>query len=255
MKKGILTALGIIVVFAIIVGVWSLTQPGEPVYRVGTEPTWPPFEMIDEKTKEETGFDIDLIKAIAAAQGFKVEITSTGFDALIAGIANGAYDIGASAITITEDRKQKMNFSEPYISIGQIMTVKDDSELKELADFSGKVIGAQIGTTGAILAQQWIDEGIGPAELKGYDTIDLAFLDLKNGQIAGVLADNTMAVGYIQSLGGLKTVGEPYSSEELGFAVPRGKEDLLKLINEGIQKVKDSGEYQQIFDKYFVDQG
>ena len=181
MKKGILTALIIIAVFAIIAGVWSLTQPKEIVYRVGTEPTWPPFEMIDESTKEETGFDIELIKAVAAAQGFKVEINSTGFDALIAGIANGAYDIGASAITITEERKQKMNFSEPYIAIGQIMTVAEDSELADLADFSGKVIGAQIGTTGAILAQQWVDEGVGPTELKGYDTIDLAFLDLKNG--------------------------------------------------------------------------
>lgn len=253
MKKGLITTLIILVVIAIIAGIWFFTHPKETVYRVGTEPTWPPFEMIDETTKEETGFDIELIKAIADTQGFKIEIESTSFDGLITGIANGTFDIGASAITITEERKAQMLFSEPYISIGQIMTVREDSELVEKADFTGKIIGAQLGTTGAILAQEWVDAGDGPAEVKKYDTIDLAYLDLKNGQIDGVLADDTMAAGYIKSLGGLKTVGEPYSGEDLGFAVAPEHEDLVKLINEGVAKLKESGEYQKLFDKYFTD--
>ena len=78
-------------------------SPKETVYRVRTEPTWPPFEMIDETTKEETGFDIELIKAIADIQGFKIEIESTSFDGLITGIANGTFDIGASAISLYHD--------------------------------------------------------------------------------------------------------------------------------------------------------
>lgn len=250
MKKGLTITVIILIIAAIIAGVWYFMQPKESAYRVGTNPTWPPFEYVDETTKEPTGFDIELIQAVAKIEGFNVEIISTSFDALIPGVANGTYDIGASAITITEERKKQMLFSEPYITVGQIMTVREDSELVTLDDFKDKVIGVQIGTTGAIMVQEWADKGL--VKYNGYDTIDLAYLDLKAGQIDGVLADNTMAVGYTASLGGLKIVGDTYSSEELGFAVAPGQEKLLEQINAGVEKLKENGEYEKLFNKYFV---
>ncbi len=249
MKKGILIVILALVVLA--AGWFFFLKPSnEGVVRVATDPVWPPFEMVDEKTKELTGFDIDLVKAIAEVEGFKVEFVNVNFDALIPGVGQCQYDAGASAITITDERKEQMLFSEPYITIGQLMSVREDNDkLVNKEDFAGKVIGGQTGTTGAIMAAEWEAEGL--VTYRGYETIDLAFMDLKNGQIDGVLADSTVAEGLVNSLGGLKNVGEMYSSEQLAIAVCKTKPELAEKINAGIQKLKDSGKYDELTAKYF----
>ncbi|HQG89660.1 MAG TPA: transporter substrate-binding domain-containing protein, partial [Flexilinea sp.] len=104
-------------------------------------------------------------------------------------------------------------------------------------------------TTGAIMAEEWQTEGL--VTFRGYDTIDLAYMDLKNGQIDGVLGDNTMAEAYVKSMGGLKIVGDQYSSEELAFAVCKDNKDLLDKINAGLKALKESGKFDEIYKKYF----
>jgi polar amino acid transport system substrate-binding protein len=132
------------------------------------------------------------------------------------------------------------------------MTVKEGVEgLVNKEDFKDKVIGAQTGTTGAIMAAEWEAEGIG--KLRGYDTVDLAYLDLKNGQIDGVLGDSTMAESYVKSLGGIVIVGETYSSEDIAFAVCKDNKDMVTKLDAGLKAVKDSGKYDELFQKYFVD--
>lgn len=251
MKKGIIIA---IIVLAVLACSWFifLRPAGDSsakAVRIGTDATWPPFEMVDETTKELTGFDIELVNAIAEAEGFKVEFVNINFDALVAGLAQCQYDAGASAISVIEERKETMLFSDPYFAIGQIMSVKGDvTDLVNKEDFKGKTIGAQTGTTGAIMIQEWESEGL--VTYKGYDTIDLAFMDLKNGQIDGVLTDNTVAEGYVNSLGGLKTVGDLYSSEDLAFAVCKTQPELQEKFNEGLKKVKESGKFDELVSKY-----
>jgi len=219
---------------------------GTDVVTIATDATWPPFEYIEEESKEIVGFDIDLMDAIAEAGGFEVEYVNVGFDALLAGIAQGEYDAAISVITITDERSAQMLFSDPYYNAGQVLVVRsDENGIEAISDLAGRTAGAQIGTTGSMAI-----EGIEGATLKTYDTIDLAFLDLINGQIDAVVVDNPMAAGYVgQYAGQLKAVGDPFTDEWYGIAVSPGGEDLLEKINTGLAAVQ--GQVPEIEARWF----
>jgi len=219
--------------------------------QVATDATWPPFEMVDESSKEIVGFDIDLMKAIAEKQGLEVEFVNVNFDSLLAGMAQCQYDAAISAMSITEERKQSMAFSDPYFTAGQIVTVrKDNTDIKSKDDLVGKKVGAQIGTTGAIEA-----EAIPNVDYRGYDSVDLAFLDVMNGQIDAVIADNPLAYGYVnQNPDKLKTVGDVFTGEDYGIAVCKNKTDLLDKINKGLAEVKAEGLIDELVKKWLSGQ-
>jgi polar amino acid transport system substrate-binding protein len=202
--------------------------------RIASDTTWPPFEFIDETTKEPVGFDIDLIKMVAEKEGLDIEIIPTEWDALLAGMAQCQYDAAISAITITDDRKETMLFTNPYIEAGQVVTiVAGDDRIGGPADLAGMVVGAQIGTTGAIEV-----EGMEGATLKTYDTVDLAYLDLSNGQIDAVVADYPTAYAFVgQSNGELVLVGETFTDENYGIAVCNENSELLDKLNAGLAAV------------------
>ncbi|MBI9049027.1 MAG: basic amino acid ABC transporter substrate-binding protein [Anaerolineaceae bacterium] len=206
--------------------------------RIASDTTWPPFEYIDETTKEPVGFDIDLITMIAEKEGLDIEIIPTEWDALLAGISQCQYDAAISAITITEDRKETMLFTEPYIEAGQVLTiVAGDDRISSIADLDGMTVGAQIGTTGAIEV-----EGMAGATLKTYDSVDLAYLDLTNGQIDVVVADYPTAFDFVaQSNGELALTGEVFTDENYGIAVCNENADLLTKLNAGLKAVQDEG--------------
>jgi len=217
------------------------------VVKVATDATWPPFEIVDEASKEIIGFDIDLFNAIAEAEGLQLEFINIGFDPLLAGISNCQYDAAISAITITEERKASMLFSDPYINAGQIVVVaEDNTEINSKENLAGKVVGAQIATTGAIEV-----EAIEGAELKTYDTVDLAFLDLMNGQVQAVVADYPTAVSFVMKYDDqLKTVGEVFTDENYGIAVCKDNTELLDKINSGLAKIKEEGLIQELEAKW-----
>jgi polar amino acid transport system substrate-binding protein len=219
--------------------------------RVATDATWPPFEIVDETTKEIVGFDIDLLNAIAAKAGFEVEYINVGFDPLLAGMAQCQYDAAISAMTITEERKQQMLFSDPYFAAGQVITVsKDDTTINGVDDLTGKNVGAQIGTTGAIEAEK-----IQGVNLRSYDTVDLAFQDLMNGQIDAVIADNPLALGFVgKNPDRLKTVGDVFTEENYGIAVCNQKPEILAKINEGLAAVKADGTIEELTTKWLSTQ-
>lgn len=250
MKKSTLWAIILVILSVFSIAGCAGEKGAEKVtYRVATDPVWPPFQMIDEETKEIIGFETDLIREIGATAGFDVEFVNVSFDALIAGISACQYDIAASTITITEERKKTTLFSDPLVKLGQVMTVSDGSDLVEKDDFAGKIVGGQTGTTGAIMAQEWEAEGV--SAYRGYDSIDLAFLDVKNGQLDGVLSDNTMAESYVKTLGGLKIVGPLYSEEEIAIAICRSKPEIAEKINEALKKLHENGKFDEIYRKYF----
>ena len=218
---------------------------------VATDATWPPFEYVDETTKEFAGFDIDLMKAIAAAAGFEVEFVNVAWDPLLAGMATGEYDAAISAMTITEERAKQWDFSDPYYVAGQLIAVGiGDDAIKAAADLAGKVVGAQIGTTGAMEV-----ENIAGATLRTYDDIAQAFLDLINGQIDAVLADNPLVEGYVAKYSDeLKTVGDLLSSEEYGIAVKKDAAEILAAINEGLAAVKAQGLLEELQYKWVTEE-
>ncbi|MCS7011530.1 MAG: basic amino acid ABC transporter substrate-binding protein [Anaerolineales bacterium] len=223
--------------------------PSAEKITVATDATWPPFEYVDPTTQEIIGFDIDLIKAIAENQGLEIEIVNVPWDSLLAGMAQCQYDIAISAMTITEERKQSFNFSDPYFAAGQIVTVQaSNTDIKSKNDLAGKTVGVQLGTTGDIEAQK-----IAGATVKNYDDIGLAFQDLINGQIDAVIADNPLALGYVgKNPDKLKVVGEVFTDEYYGIAVCKNKTELLEKINAGLAAVKAQGLLEELTQKWIV---
>jgi len=216
---------------------------------VASDCTWPPMEFVNEN-KEIVGFDIDLMKAIAEAAGFEVEIKNTAWDGIFAGLANDSYDAVISSVTITDERKATMDFSEPYINAGQVLIVQASTQgVTKISDLKGKALGAQIGTTGAMEIQK-----VQGVTLKTYDELGLAIEDLVNGRIAGVVADTPIAADYVLQnknyKGKLKIVGEPFTQEYYGIAVKKGNKKVLDLINAGLKKVKDSGKIKELENKW-----
>jgi len=215
--------------------------------RVATDATWPPFESVNEQTKEIEGFDIDLMKAIAEKANLDVEFINVTWDPLLAGMAQGTYDASISSISITADRQKVMLFSNPYFAAGQLIAVRiDNTTIKGKTDLSGKKVGVQLGTTGNIEVNN-----ITGATAKPYDDIGLAFQDLMNGQIDAVVADNPLVLSYVgKNSTKLKTAGEVFSAENYGIAVAKGKEDLLKKINDGLKKVLAEGIIETLSEKW-----
>ena len=216
---------------------------------VATDATWPPMEMVDEN-KEIIGFDIDLMKAVAEAGGFTVEFKNTAWDGIFAGLAAGEYDAVMSSVTITEERKETMDFSVPYINAGQILVVPQAaSGVTVLADLKGKSVGAQIGTTGSFEVEK-----VSGVELKTYDEIGLAFEDLANGRIDAVVADTPVAADFAlmnpNYMGKLKIVGEPFTEEYYGVAVKKGNKEILAAVNKGLEAVLDTNTYDEIEDEW-----
>jgi polar amino acid transport system substrate-binding protein len=204
---------------------------------VATDATWPPFEYVNEQTKQIEGFDIDIMKAIAAKENLNIEFKNVSWDPLLAGMAQGTYDMAISSITITEDRKKDMLFSDPYFAAGQLVVVRKDNTTITGKDSLTGNIGVQLGTTGDLEVQK-----IKAATPKPYDDIGLAFTDLMNGQVNAVVCDNPVALLYVgQNPDKLKAVGSVFTDENYGIAVAKGKTDLLSKINDGLKAIKAAG--------------
>jgi polar amino acid transport system substrate-binding protein len=215
---------------------------------VATDATWPPMEMVDA-SKKIVGFDIDYLTAVAKEAGFTAAFKNTAWDGIFAGLAAGRYDLIASSVTITDERKKQYDFSDPYINVGQILVVPKTEAVKALADLKGKKVGAQIGTTGAMEIKK--TDGV---ELKTYDEIGLAFEDMAAGRIAGVVCDEPTAAHYAlqrsEYKAKFKIVGEPFTQESYGFVVKKGNQELVDLLNKGIKAVKAKGIDQQLRKKW-----
>ncbi|MCS7259460.1 MAG: ABC transporter substrate-binding protein, partial [Anaerolineae bacterium] len=225
----------------------TATPPKVTKIRVGTNAEYPPFEFVDESGRI-VGFDPDLMAAIAKAAGFEVEWINTRWDGIFVALASGEFDAVMSAATITEERKQTVDFSDPYFNAGQVLSVKIGSPYKTPADLAGKKIGVQLGTTGDI----WATENT-QAEIVRYDEVTLAFQALANGDVDAVIADGPTSVAIIQANPemGLQVVGEPFTEEYYGIAVNKNKPEVLAAINAGLKAVKESSEYDKIYQKWF----
>ncbi|MBN1313397.1 MAG: basic amino acid ABC transporter substrate-binding protein [Anaerolineae bacterium] len=246
MKRPILYVLIVVVSLGVLTACGGSSTGGETVH-VATDATWPPFESVNESTKEIEGFDIDLMNAIADKTGLKVEFINVPFDPLLAGMAECQYDAAISAMTITEDRKKDFLFSDPYFAAGQIVAVRaDETAITGKDTLSGKTVGVQLGTTGEIESQKI--EGV---TVSSYDDIGLAFQDLMNGQIDAVIADNPLVLGYVgQNPDRIKVVGEAFTDEYYGIAVCNTRPELVEKINQGLVEVEAEGVIDELIEKW-----
>ena len=229
----------------------ATTTDGQTKYIVATNPDFQPFEYIDENTQEVVGFDIDLIKAIGEDQGFEVEIQQLGFDAITGAIQSGVVDIGASGMSITEERLETVDFSDPYIDAGLSISVReDDDSIQSVDDLAGKTCAVQIGTTGAAKAQELLDQGV-LKEVKVLDKVDVVYQELITKGVDCVINDTPVTKAYISNAGGVKIVGEDLVSDSYGFAVAKGNDELVAKINAGHKNLQENGKYDELIAKYF----
>lgn len=223
--------------------------PAKKVIKVGSETAFAPFEFQDEKTKEYTGFDMDLIRAIGKQMGYDVEIVSMGFDGLIPALEAGNIDVIASGMTITEERAKKVNFSKPYYKSGLTIVVKSDNNaIKSFKDLEGKKIAVQIGTTGAKEAAK-----VKNAQVREFNNPPEAFMELKTGGVDAVINDKPVNDYFIKQSGtkDAKVVGEPLTSEDYGLATSKKNPELGEKINKALDELKKNGEYEKIYVKWF----
>ena len=218
-------------------------------YVVATDCTWPPMELLDEN-KQPTGFDVDYIKAVAKAAGFTVDVRNIAWDGIFGGVATGQYDIVASSVTITEERKKQFDFSDPYYEVVQAVVLPAGKSIKSLADLKGKKVGGQIATTGIFVMR---NAKVG-AEIKEYDDVGLAIQDLLGGRIDAVICDDPVAMYYVNkkadTAGKLNISFKAAEKEYYGFTVRKGRKDLLEKLNKGIQAVKASGLDKKLVQKW-----
>ena len=226
-------------------------QP-EKVLTVVTEASFAPFEFKQED--KFVGFDIELINAIGAAEGYKVQITHMGFDSLIPALQSNKADCAISGMSITPERKKSIDFSTSYFDAGLIIAVPKATEgISTLDDLQGKKIAGQVGTIGAD-ACDGVKAKDPKTEIKYFDAIGEAFMEMEKGGIDAVVNDQAVTAYYIQTTGKdkVKMVGDVFSAEDqYGIAVKKGNTEILKVINDGLAKIKANGEYDKIYKKWF----
>lgn len=226
----------------------GLIQPG--TLTVCSDIPYPPFEF--EEGGEYTGFDMELMEKISAGLDLELAIKDVGFEGLQSGsaLAAGTCDIGASAMTITDEREENLDFSEPYYDSLQSLLVPEDSDIKTIEDLAGKTVGVQQGTTGQKYAQENVPED---AEVTAYPSDAELFPALQSGGVDAVLQD--LPVNLLHTQEGAFTIVEEYDTDEqYGFAVKEeGAEKLLEAVNEQLATLREDGAYDEVYDKYFTE--
>ncbi|TYS17827.1 transporter substrate-binding domain-containing protein [Rossellomorea vietnamensis] len=223
---------------------------GGTTYTVGTDTTYPPFEF--EEGGEYKGIDIDLINAIAEEEGFEIELKPMDFGGIIPALQADQLDVAIAGMSITDDRKEKVDFSDPYFDAGLTLVVSEDNnDITSIEDLEGKTVAVKNGTTGADKAEELKDE-VGIAEIRQFNDSPSMFQEVANGN-ADVLIEDYPVIAYqikTKDLG-LKTVGDRLNGDQYGIAVLKGEnQELLEKINSGLQKLRDSGEYDEIINTY-----
>lgn len=222
------------------------TASSENVLKVGSDIAYAPMEYMNTQQQPE-GFDVDLMNAIGKDLGYQVKFESGTFDGLIPALNSGKFDAIISSMTITEERAKTVQFTNRYFQATQSIAVKQGSPIKSEADFKGKKIGVQLGTTGQDAVEKM---GLTPQK---YETAPDALNDLINGGIDVAVIDSPVVAYFIKQNPDKKIVTIPgnFDQEYYGIAVKQDHKALADQMNASLKKLMDNGEYNKIFKKWF----
>ena len=212
---------------------------------VGSDIPYPPFEQ--GKPGNYTGFDVELMEAIAEKIGRTAEFQDTSFETIFRDVQQGKFEAVISAATITEEREKAVDFSNPYYLSEQAVLVTEGSSIKSLKEADGKTVGVQQGTTGQELAK----EELGGSEIRGFPEGPDAVNALKAGTVEAVIIDAPVAANAVEKVGGVEIAEKVPTEEEYGIAVAQGETELLEEINQGLKEVEEDGTYTTIYEKWF----
>lgn len=241
----------IALVVALAFGVGLAQDLGGRTIIVGSDTTYPPFETVND-SGQIVGFDVDVVNAICAQVDCVAKFQTTAWDGIFPALANGEFDMVASGVTITPERAQVVDFTNPYFSVDQAIAVRVEDESLTMADFtgdgSGLTLGAQTGTTNAKTAEDLV----GRDRVRLYDDFNAAVLGLINGDVDGVMIDDVTADAFVQQYAGQLAVAvrNVQSGDQLGFAVQQG-DPLVDALNAGLKKIQDDGTLDALVKKWF----
>ena len=221
------------------------------VYVVGTDAAYAPFESQNPKG-DIVGFDVDVVKAAAAKAGIEVKFVNTPWEGIFNALAQGDRDMIVSAVTITDERKQTIDFSTPYFDAVQLIAVKADSKIAKFDDLKKAKVGVQTGTTGDEAVTKLL--GKTSTAIKRFESTPLALKELEAGGVDAVVADNGVVIHYVANNAGakFKTVADQsFAPEQYGVAFKKGNTELQGKIDKGLADIKADGTYNKIYAQYF----
>ena len=265
MKKAAAICMTLAMVVSLSAGFTSLADDQTALDRVlergklivATDAAWPPFEYMEGENV--VGVDLDIAKDIADGLGVELEIINVSFDSLSMYLENGEADLALAAITVTEDRADAMEFSEPYCESSQYIVVKDDNDdVKSIDDLAGYTVGVHLGTTGDFLISDEVNMGVlagSGASVQQYKDLTIAAMGLNAGDVQAVVCDKQLAENLCTVNDGLKCFEAVYADgsstqEEYAAAAAKGETDLIAKVNEIIVPLKEDG----TIDQYIVDE-
>lgn len=218
--------------------------------RMATDPSFVPFEMLDQETGEMIGFDMEIIAEVAKRAGFEYEISTMDFNGIIPALQTGNVDIAIAGITITEEREKIVDFSDPYYDSGiRILVRTDNKEVLDFRDLEGKKIGSKIGSTSYDYLKANLEQNDGVTPYPG--SADM-YMALMSRSIDAVFYDSPN-VGYFASTKGkgkVKTVGPLYEGQQYGIALKAGSE-WVDEVNTALKEIREDGTYKTIYEKWF----
>jgi polar amino acid transport system substrate-binding protein len=215
------------------------------VLRVATDATFPPMEFVENGKK--TGFDVELVEAVAAKMGKKVEWVDIDFKGLVPGLIAKRYDMAVSAIYITEERKKVVDFTQSYYAGGLVAMVKDGSPIAKLTDLNGKKVSVQVGTKSVGFLTEHYSKVQRVEVEKNQEMFNLVDIGRADAAVTGKPA----AFQYIRTRGGMKVLPEQLTTEEYGMAIRKDTPELTVAVNKALEQLKADGGYQAIINKWF----
>lgn len=230
----------------------EVTTLEEGILTVASDIPFPPFEF--EEAGELTGFDVELVEEIGSRLGLEATWVDTSFDTIFTQLAAGQFDMVASATTITEERQQTVNFTDPYYRAQQALTINSEQspDIASVDDLGeGDSVAVQTGTTG----ESWANDNLGPAgvQVRTFPEAGDTFTAAEAGQVTGVIFDEPTAVDTAADRPALEVIDTIDTNEEYGFPVNPDNEGLLTAANEALSEMIADGTYQEIYTKYFPD--
>jgi ABC-type amino acid transport substrate-binding protein len=218
---------------------------GDKELSVGSDIPYPPFEQ--GKAPNYEGFDVELMEAVAENIGREAVFQDTSFDTIFRDLAQGRFEAVASATTITDEREETVDFTNPYYFSEQAILVKEPAEIDSVDGLNGATVGVQQGTTG----EEFVEEKVDAGEIRPYPQGPDAVNALKSGVLDAVVMDIPVAENAVEAGGGIEISTAIPTEEEYGFVVPQDQEELLEEMNEALDELKDDGTFTTIYEKWF----
>ena len=229
---------------------WTRIQR-EGLMRMGMDPSWPPFEYIDEPTGQIVGFDVDLARAIGQRLGVEVELVNAGFDSLYDALYVGRFDAIVSALPYDPLLLGDVAYSISYFNAGQVLVVRaNETEINEEDDLSGQRLGVEWGSEGDAVGRR-LQKRIERLSLHTYMAAQDVLRALKGGEVEAAIVDSVSAYQFIAAEGGVRVVGDPLTDELYVIAVRLDSPLLLKAINDALMEMREDGTLDRLREKWF----